>query len=73
VQENKRLSLLVGNERLMNTEKIAVDALAKEAEKQQGEGASLMYLALDKKLLALIAIEDEIKEDSIQAIQALKK
>jgi Cu+-exporting ATPase len=73
VQENKRLSLLVGNERLMNTEKIAVDALAKEAEKQQGEGASLMYLALDKKLLALIAIEDEIKEDSIQAIQTLKK
>lgn len=73
VQENKRLSLLVGNERLMNTEKIAVDALAKEAEKQQGEGASLMYLAVDTKLLALIAIEDEIKEDSIQAIQALKK
>jgi Cu+-exporting ATPase len=32
-----------------------------------------MYLALDKKLLALIAIEDEIKEDSIQAIQTLKK
>ena len=73
LQKNTKESLFVGNERLMTQSEIPIDAYVQDAERLTDEGATIMYLARGGKALALIALEDEIKEDSIEAIASLKK
>ncbi len=63
----------LGNPRLMKEKKISLSGHASSIEKLEREGKTVMILAENKKILGLIAVADEIKEDSPPAVAALKK
>jgi Cu+-exporting ATPase len=57
----------------MQAEGIAVDALTQEAERLRQEGASVMYLAGDSRLLGVLAVSDPIKSSSRDALASLRE
>lgn len=66
--------LLVGNGKLMEQCQIALDNNQKEQEQKLAEqGNSIVYVAKNKKLIALIGVNDMIRENVKEVIQSLKK
>ncbi len=65
-------SVYVGNLRLMQRERISVDALAKIAETERAEGATAIYVAIGGKAAGLLVIADAIKRTTPAAIKSLK-
>ncbi len=65
--------IIIGNTRFMEELKIDYSALTFEAEARQSEGATVLYMAIDKHLAAIFVIEDPIKLSSQVTIHALKK
>jgi Cu+-exporting ATPase len=62
----------LGNAKLMAELRIAVDAAAAtRAEALRASGATVMFLAVDGALTALLAVADRIKPDTPAAIKAL--
>ena len=64
--------LALGNTALMQQTSVAVDALVPQAEGLRAEGASVMYLAADGKLIGLLAVSDPIKKSTVEALATLK-
>lgn len=64
--------IALGNTTLMEQLGISVDAFIFRAEKLRAEGASVMYLAVDGKLIGLLAVSDPIKASTPEAVQLLK-
>jgi len=64
--------LALGNTALMEQDGVAVEALSKDAEALRQQGASVVYLSVDKRLAGLIAISDPIKPSTQEALTALK-
>ena len=64
--------LALGNTALMQQAGVAVDALLSEAESLRAEGASVMYLAADGRLLGLLAVSDPIKASTPEALASLR-
>lgn len=62
----------LGNRALLGKTKISASVSAK-AEELAKEGKTVVYLADGKKVLALIAVRDEIKSSSAEAVALLKK
>ncbi len=62
-----------GNRRLMEREKIDFKEVGGQIGKLENEGKTVMLLALDKKLIGLIAVADTVKETAKQGVAALKK
>jgi Cu+-exporting ATPase len=65
--------LIIGSHRIMGESKIDVSALAKEAEALRGEGATVIFVAIDGRVAGLFAISDPIKSTTPAAVQALLK
>lgn len=65
------LRIEVGADRFMTQLAIQVDLLAKQAQQLAQLGKTPMYLAIDGKLSALLAIADPIKPSTPAAIKAL--
>ena len=65
-------SLVLGNTALMDQRDVAVDKLHAEAETLRGEGASVMYLAVDGQLAGLLAVSDPIKPTTADALKGLR-
>lgn len=65
--------LYFGNEKLMRDQGIDIDHAVDKAQELAGEAKTPMYFAIDKKLAAIVAVADPIKEDSIEAIKRLQK
>ncbi len=65
-------TLLGGNAKLMQAHASIPSDLLTQAEALSEEGKTPLYFAYDGQLLGIIAVADVIKEDSAQAIQALK-
>ncbi|MDP3639683.1 MAG: heavy metal translocating P-type ATPase [Nanoarchaeota archaeon] len=63
----------LGNLKLMKERKISMAALLPKLESLEEEGKTVMTLASGKKVLGLIAVADEIKEDSPAAVSILKE
>ena len=63
----------LGNLRLMQERKVNLSTFKKRIENLETEGKTAMILAQGKKVLGVIAVADEIKEDSPKAIRALQK
>ncbi|MDW2981084.1 heavy metal translocating P-type ATPase [Rhodanobacter sp. KK11] len=62
----------LGNAKLMAESRIAIAAAAgARAEQLRGQGATVMFLAVDGVLAALLAVADRIKPDTPAAIAAL--
>ena len=65
--------LLLGNLKLMRDRKIPLDGLEGKAAQLADDGKTPMYVALDGKAAGLVAVADTVKEDSKEAIRALKQ
>ncbi len=63
----------LGNVRLMKEKKVLLSSFSSTIENLEGEGKTVMVLAEGKKVLGLIAVADEIKEDSPLAVAMLKR
>jgi P-type Cu+ transporter len=63
----------LGNLRLMVERKVNLSTFKKKIETLETEGKTAMILSEGKKVLGVIAVADEIKEDSPKAIKALQK
>ena len=64
--------LLFGNQKLMLKNGVVLMEYVEKAQKLADEAKTPMYLAIDKKLAAIIAVSDPIKTDSISAIKRLQ-
>ena len=64
--------VLVGNRRLMDGERVDLLGMEAEAERLQGGGRTVVYVARAGKLWGLIAIADAARETSSGAVAALK-
>lgn len=60
-----------GNARMMDQHGIATDAIAEEASRLADEGKTVLYFAQGGVLLGVIAVADQVKPTSAQAIQTL--
>ncbi|MGO4624195.1 copper-translocating P-type ATPase [Ensifer sp. 2YAB10] len=65
--------LIIGSHRIMSEEKVDVSALAQKAEELRGEGATVIFAAIDGRLGGLFAISDPIKATTPAAVAALIK
>jgi len=66
-------ALLFGNEKLMKDRTIDISAFVSQAQSFAKEAKTPMYFAIDNKLVAIIAVSDPIKHDSIDAIKRLQR
>ncbi len=72
VAEYQKENILLGTKKLMVEKKIAL--LDKEGivEKLENEGKTVVILALDKKIIGLVAIADTLKDFSKEAVKTLQ-
>ena len=66
-------ALVLGNSKLMTEGGIDWQALAGEAEALRGEGASVMFLAVDGRAAGLLAVADPIKATTPEALARLRE
>jgi len=66
-------NVLIGNAKLMRDRDIETKDLAARAEGLAGEGKTPMYFAVENKAEGLIAVADTLKENSVEAVEKLKK
>lgn len=69
--DGKQLAL--GNTALMASEKVNWTALQERAESLRGEGASVMFLAVDGQLAGLLVVADPVKASTPEALAALRE
>lgn len=65
-------SVALGNIKLMEDLKIDVQSLSALADELRGEGATVIFVAIDQKPAGLLAIADPIKQTTPEAIKALR-
>lgn len=63
----------LGNLALMASFSLKPDSLEKDADAWRNEGATVMFVAIDKKMAGLLAVADPIKESSKEAIRTLQQ
>ncbi|MDA1038196.1 MAG: heavy metal translocating P-type ATPase [bacterium] len=66
-------SVLLGNASLMQGENISLNSNEKELSRLQDEGKTVVILAVDQKIVGLIAIADTAKDEAKLAVSTLKK
>ncbi len=66
-------ALLVGNQRLMAAQGLALDGLEAVVTRMQAQARTAMLVALDGQLAGVIAVADEIKEGSVAALDELRE
>ncbi|MGD8323401.1 MAG: heavy metal translocating P-type ATPase [Gammaproteobacteria bacterium] len=63
----------VGNLRLMQRHDIAIDSLARAAERERERGATAIFVAVDDSAAGVLIVEDAVKETTPDAIEALRQ
>lgn len=71
-EQEKSHNYLIGNKKLMKENNIQILKEDDETELVT-EGNSILYVAQDQKIIALIGVKDTIKEESKEIIEKLKK
>jgi Cu+-exporting ATPase len=66
-------SLALGSAALMRDIGVDLAALVPQAEKLRGEGASVVFLAVDGRLAGLIAVADPVKATTPEALAILRR
>jgi P-type Cu+ transporter len=64
--------LLLGNSKLMRERNIDLNNFNERAERLASEGKTPMFVAVDNRIAGIIAVADEVKPDSKEAIRALQ-
>ncbi|KTC82762.1 copper-transporting P-type ATPase [Legionella cincinnatiensis] len=67
------LQIALGNIRLMQEYRMEDDSLIHQADELRSQGVSVMFLAIEARVVALFAVEDPIKPSTPEAIRALQK
>jgi Cu2+-exporting ATPase len=62
----------LGNKLLMSENRIDLGALGAKSEELQGAGRTVVHLAIDGKLVGLIAIADAVRPTAVDAVKALR-
>ena len=65
--------VMLGNLKLMTDRKVDVSLLEQKMEQLTGAGKTPVYIAINQKAAGIIAVADPVKEDSFEAITALKR
>jgi Cu+-exporting ATPase len=65
--------ILMGNERLMSSQKVVMADFADHAQALAEQGQTPVYIACDKQVMGIVAVADPVKADSKQAIARLKQ
>ena len=65
--------LVIGSHRIMAEAEVDLSALTAPAEMLRGEGATVIYVAVDGKVGGLIAIADPVKATTPAALRSLKE
>ena len=68
----KNKSSIIGNRLFMKSEGVIVDAWDEQANKLAREGKTVVYVALEKTVIGIIALADTPKASAKQAIENLK-
>ncbi len=68
----ERRRVVLGNAKFLAEFNIATDVQHDEAERLRGDGATVVFVAIDGKLAGLIAIADPVKPTTPAALEALK-
>ncbi|YCI05952.1 copper-translocating P-type ATPase [Ensifer sp. D2-11] len=63
--------LIIGSHRIMEEEAVDVSALTNEAERLRGEGATVIFVAIEGRVGGLFAISDPIKATTPDAMRTL--
>lgn len=63
--------VLLGNERLMEGEDIDISVLKQDALRLSQQGKTPVFLSINNKASAIVAVADTLKEDSINAVRSL--
>src|SRR3990170_2388539 len=66
-------AVLLGNRKLMRERGVEFSGLMSQAERLEGDGKTVMFVAVDGQPAGLIAVADTLKEYSAEAIQRLHK
>lgn len=64
--------IAIGNKALMEESRIEIAHHLELAQKMRSEGQTVMFMAVDGKLGALLGVMDPIKETTVEAIRTLK-
>jgi Cu+-exporting ATPase len=67
----KKKTILLGNRKLMTDNKIEIKNIEDKITKLEDEGKTAMIVALNKKIIGMIAVADTLKEYSKEAVEAL--
>lgn len=65
--------VVLGNRRLMEKEHISLSTTRIDIERLENEGKTVMMLAVDHDLVALIAVADTLKETAVEGVKQLQK
>jgi Cu+-exporting ATPase len=63
--------VLVGNASFLRSHQVDNSSLESEAERQRGEGATVINMAVDSKLAGILAIADPVKQSTPEALGEL--
>ena len=66
-------TVLAGNRKLMDERGIILSELSAQSDTLAGEGKTPMYVAVDGKLIGIVAVADVVKQSSRAAIERLHK
>jgi Cu+-exporting ATPase len=66
-------TVVLGNVKLMEDEGLSLENLNQKAEEMELNGQTVMFLAVEKKVVGLLGVSDTIKESTPQAIKALHR
>ncbi|WP_420831427.1 copper-transporting P-type ATPase [Bradyrhizobium acaciae] len=63
--------VLLGNAAFLRSQGVETSAMEAEAERQRGEGATVINMAVDGKLAGIMAIADPVKQSTPEALREL--
>lgn len=73
VGQNDDFKILVGNERLMKANDVRISAEQRQAiDKRMNDGDSVVLMAIDQELRLVVGVNDQLRSDAREGLQALK-
>ena len=71
--QSSKFKVAFGNRKMMEREEVDFSFARPGLAKLEGEGKTVMMLAIDKKFVGLIAVADTLKDSAKEGVQALQK
>lgn len=65
-------AILLGNRKLMQSENVSTEQLEQDLQRLEGQGKTVMILAVNRKPVGVVAVMDTLKEHAIEAVSKLK-